>query len=290
MNHYEMFIAVTELESLSAAAERLNRSPSAISKQLSQLEDRLGIQLLQRSTRSVQLTPAGSLYYDKCLEIVGRMKLAELEISEYVSEPCGQLTLNWPNVLSSSEVVHSLNEFCLRHPAIRLNVKVFSEEVDFHRDKIDFAIRVTFLDDSRLVALLLSEVKPIFCAAPEVLARFGRPTNLQQVLDLPQINPTYIPIARYMAHFFPELMWREDGHHHANDISAVFNMLKMGLGAAFIARHAVQRELEEGSLVDLTGATLPGMPIYLLYPKQSYMPKKCRVLVDFFKERFSTPR
>ena|SRR3990167_621540 len=286
MNSYEMFIAVTELKNLSAAAERLNRSPSAISKQLSQLESRLGIQLFQRSTRAIQLTPAGERYYEKCLEIVQQMKLAELEISEYVSEPSGQLTLNWPNVLSSSEVVRSLSDFCQRYPAIRLNVKIFSEEVDFHRDKIDFAIRVTFLEDPRLVAFRLSAVNPIFCATPELLARYGHPSTLQEVLDLPQVNPTYVPIARYLAHFFPELTWRDEGHHQADDISAVSNMLKMGLGAGFIGRHVVQRELDEGTLIDLTADTLPVLPIYLLYPRQSYMPKKCRVLVDFFKERF----
>lgn len=286
MNSYEMFIAVTELKNLSAAAERLNRSPSAISKQLSQLESRLGIQLFQRSTRAIQLTPAGERYYEKCLEIVQQMKLAELEISEYVSEPSGSLTLNWPNVLSSSEVVRSLSDFCQRYPEIRLNVKIFSEEVDFHRDKIDFAIRVTFLEDPRLVAFRLSAVNPIFCATPELLARYGHPSTLQEVLDLPQVNPTYVPIARYLAHFFPELTWRDEGHHQADDISAVSNMLKMGLGAGFIGRHVVQRELDEGALIDLTADTLPVLPIYLLYPKQSYMPKKCRVLVDFFKERF----
>lgn len=286
MNSYEMFIAVTELKSLSAAAERLNRSPSAISKQLSQLESRLGIQLFQRSTRAIQLTPAGERYYEKCLEIVQKMKLAELEISEYVSEPSGPLTLNWPNVLSSSEVVRSLSDFCARYPDIRLNVKVFSEEVDFHRDKIDVALRVTFLEDPRLVAWRLSEVKPIFCATPELLARCGHPSSLQEVLDLPQVNPTYVPIARYLAHFFPQLRWRDDGHHQADDISAVSNMLKMGLGAGFIGKHVIQRELDEGTLIDLTGDTLPVLPIYLLYPRQSYMPMKCRVLVDFFKERF----
>ena len=110
MNTYDLFVEVVKFKSFSEAAKKLHRSPSAISKQISQLEQKLNTQLIDRTTRSLSVTEAGRIYYEKCLDISARMQDAEAELKELSEEPQGIINITWPTALSYSKVRESIEE------------------------------------------------------------------------------------------------------------------------------------------------------------------------------------
>lgn len=287
MNNYELFIKVVELESFSAAAKSLNRTPSAISKQISALEARLGVQLLNRTTRALSITSAGHLYYQRCLDIAKKMESAEAELKDYASLPSGQLKVTWPSVLSSSEVIRSLGDFSVTYPEIKINADITNLRVNLVKEGYDFAIRAfgsDDLEDTSLVAIKLSYIEPIICATPELLSRYGVPSSISEILKLPLIIPTYLPFTQLAKKIVPDMdSIDETKHHKVSEVHGLYNMLKSSLGAAFLGRHLVERELKEGTLVDLTGQLLPKLPIYLVFPKLNYIPKINRCFIDHFK-------
>ena len=290
MNSYHMFIKVVELESFSAAAKVLNRTPSAVSKQIILLEESLGVQLFIRTTRALSITKAGELYYEKCLNISQQMANAETELKDFSNEPVGQLNVTWPNVLSNSDVVRSLGGFCREYPNLRLNVTVTNECLDLPREKIDFAIRVSrdpHLKAENFMTLMLSHIQPIVCATPELVERYGMPKSMEEIIALPQVIPMYAPLAKELKNFLPEFKgFNEYDHHKASDINALYDLVKLGLGAGFISRHLVEKEISEGSLIDLTGERLPKRPIYLVFPRLGYTPKINSCFINHFKKMY----
>lgn len=287
MNNYELFIKVVELESFSAAAKLLNRTPSAVSKQISGLEARLGVQLLNRTTRALSITSAGRLYYKRCLDIAKKMENAETELKDYSSLPSGQLKVTWPSVLSSSDVIRSLGDFSAHYPEIKIHAEITNVRINLVQEGFDFAIRAfgtDDLEDTSLIAIKLSYIEPIICATPELLNRYGMPTSINEVIKLPLIIPTYLPFTLLVKKIVPELdSIDETKHHKVSEVHGLYNMLKSSLGAGFVGRHLVERELREGSLVNLTGQSLPKLPIYLVFPKLNYIPKINRCFIDHFK-------
>jgi len=290
MNTYELFIKVVELQSFSVAAKALNKTPSAVSKQIQALEGKLGVQLLNRTTRSLSITDAGQLYYQRCLEIAKNIENSEIELKDLLANLSGQLKVTWPSVLSNSPFIASLGPFTKTYPDIKLDTFITNQRVDLVQEGLDFAIRIfgsEDLQDSSLVAVKIGEIQTIFCASPDLLKEKGKPESLQEILSLPQIIPTYLPLAQALKRFAPKLeSLDEKKHHRSSDLHALYHLLKAGLGAAFIAKHVVIQELEDGSLIDLTGDSLPKLPVYLVYPKLNYQPKIHRCFIDHFKQNF----
>lgn len=288
MNSYEVFIAVTDLKSFSKAARKLHRSPSAISKHIALLEEKLGVQLLVRTTRSLNLTSAGHLYYERCKDIAQRMEHAQSELREHAAEPSGKLKLTWPNVLTNTDITKSLGEFCHQYPEIKLDVQVTPELLNLSKENIDFAFRVSKLEDSNLIAKDLGTIQTILCASPSFLEKHPAPDSIVDTLNLPQIVPSYVNFAQGIKKWVPEVKGFETAlHHQINDISALHQMALLGLGVAFIGKHVVEEDLKAGRLINLTGDSLPKLPIYLMYAKQEYLPKRNRCFIDFFKAKFS---
>jgi len=286
----KVFVAVADLKSFSAASKVLNKSPSAISKHIRVLEDKLGVQLFNRTTRSLTVTKAGEVFYQCCQEVTQLTESTFSELADLAKLPAGKLTMTWASVLSSSAEVKALKEFCEKYPEIKIDAKVTNEPLCLAGHNIDFAIRVGLpeeLKDSNLIARKIGHLQPIFCATPEFVDKHGKPSSMLEVMKLPQVVPTYLPFKLAMKRYFPEIeKFNTDDHHQAGDVFTLYNMVKLGLGAGFIGKHIVEKELSEGSLVDLTNQMLPKMPIYLVYTKLRYTPRINRLLIDFYKEAF----
>lgn len=287
MNNYELFIKVVELKSFTAAAKALNRTPSAISKQINTLETKLGVQLLNRTTRALSITNAGSLYYQRCLDITKKIESAEAELRDYSTSPSGQLNVTWPSVLSSSSIIRSLGDFSAKFPDIKIHAKITNDCINLIQEGYDFAIRsygMIDLVDSSLIAIKLGDIQPICCAAPSLLKQYGQPNSIRDIFNMPQVIPTYLPLAQALKKFAPDLeSLDETKHHKVSEVHALYHMVKAGLGVGFIGQHVVEQELKNGSLVNLTGLTLPKLPIYLVFPKLSYQPNINRCFIDHFK-------
>tara|TARA_R110001592_G_scaffold1911_1_gene11857 strand:- start:33340 stop:34221 length:882 start_codon:yes stop_codon:yes gene_type:complete len=288
MSIYQTFITVVKLGSFSAAAKKLCRSPSAISKKIGLLEQKLNVQLFDRTTRTLVITEAGRLYYERCLEISKQISQAENELKELSGEPNGSITVTWPNAISTSNVVAVLSAFSEAFPNIKVNVNITNDSVSLIDESIDFAFRMAPLIDSSLIAIELFRITPVICATPEFVTKFGLPKSLNALSKMPLLLLNH---ANLIQKFWKSLSGVKDlnieEHHQVNDINAIYNMAKQGMGATFIFRHTIEKELAEGTLVDLMpNNKLTEIPVYLMYHKFNYTPKKVRAFIDFFKQHY----
>ena len=290
MNSYDIFVEVVKLKSFSAVAKKFHRSPSAISKHISQLEQKLNVQLVDRTTRSLSVTEAGQLYYERCMDISIRMQDAEAELKELSDEPSGTINITWPTAISYSRVVDVLSEFTAKYPGIKVNLNVSLNVLNLTDDNIDIAFRSGPLNDSPMIAMTIFSMQPVFCAAPSAVERFGFPQTVKELSKWPMLVQSNINILKKVRSSFPDL---KDvvliDQHNANDLVANMQMAKKGMGVTFLFRHMVDKELADGSLVQLIpDVPMPPVPVHLMYQKLNYMPKKIRYFIDFFKEAFGT--
>ncbi len=288
MNNFDVFIAVVESGSFSAAAKKMHRTPSAISKQIGQLEQKLNVQLFDRNTRSLEVTEAGNLYYRHCKEICDRINEAESSLKDYAGEPSGSLNLTWPNAVSYSPLIEALGEFSDHYPDIRLNINVAIDVLNVVDEKIDFAFRVGPPSDLSMIALPLFQIEPIFCASPQFIARHGEPRTMADLVALPMILHSDFNLVHKARSMFPEFKSVDiRAQHSSNDTSTNLNLVKQGLGSTFLFRPMVEQDLADGSLIQLLPDNpLPKPPVYMLFQKSGYMPRKNRAFIDFIKARF----
>lgn len=291
MNQYETFITVVESGSYSAAAKQLYKSPSAISKQVSALEENLGVQLFDRTTRSQSVTEEGRLYYQHCKEISAKIKTAESEVRSAAGEPSGNIKITWPSGLSYSQISSVLGKFTQAYPKITLEIVSSNDVLNLIDKSIDIAFRSSPKLDSDLIGIELFSVRPIACASPEFVSRYGYASSLDDLSDMPNILPSYIDFAKIMRSNFPDIgRLKLEEQHRANDIASIHNMAKAGIGVAFLFEHIIQSDLDSGQLLNLLPeCPLPLLPIYLIHHKSNHMPKKLRLFIDFFKREFLYP-
>ncbi|MFL6550059.1 MAG: LysR family transcriptional regulator [Povalibacter sp.] len=178
MNNFSDIVAyvrVVEAHSFVAAAQTLGMSPSAISKAVSRLEDRLGARLLNRTTRSLSLTDVGASFYERCREAMGQLEHAESEVSESRGVPRGRLRVEVPVSLGRRIIVPALPRFIAQYPEISVQMSMNDRVVDLVQEGIDAAVRVGNLSDSSLIARRIAQLRGLTCASPEFIERFGEP-------------------------------------------------------------------------------------------------------------------
>jgi LysR family transcriptional regulator, regulator for bpeEF and oprC len=171
-----VFVRVAEAGSFVAAAESLAMSPSAISKAVSRLEERLGSRLLNRTTRSLSLTDLGTTYYESCRDALGQLEHAESEVAEARGVPRGRLRVDVPVSLGRHILVPALPRFMEQNPELRVQMSMNDRVVDLVQEGIDAALRVGALNDSSLVARRVGQLAGVTVASPEFIARHGMPS------------------------------------------------------------------------------------------------------------------
>lgn len=290
INNYEVFVSIVKLGSYSAAAKQLHKSPSAISKQITLLEQTLGVQLFDRTTRSLKMTEAGELYYSRALDIVRRIKDAETELKELAGEPSGRIRVTFPNALSSSPIIKVMSLYANQYPKVTFDINVSIEKKSLIDDDFDFAFRMGPLEDSGMVAVKLFEVSPRFCASPSFIAKHSHPRTIKELLELPILIPNNLNMQRHVKMLEPTLDWGEFKHIHTGvDVATFVNLARQGFAASLCFEHMVSSEFADGSLIDITPPKLRSpLPIYLVYQNYQYMPVKHRCFVDTFKQAFSS--
>jgi len=286
MNKYDTFVALVELKSFSAVAKKFHRTPSAISKKINLLEQNLNVQLLNRTTRSLSVTEAGQIFYERCKDISQRMNDAENELKEVSGEPSGVINITWPDILSNSKAVDILSAFSRKYPEIKVRVKISPDILSLTEGNIDFAFRVAPPVDSSMIAAELFRIEPLVCVAPEIIERFGMPKTIEDLADIPHVFESHINLPQKARQQFPNLKLDSNDHHQVSNITGLHHMAIRGMGAAVLFRHSVERELEEGSLIDLTANNkLEPLSVYLMYHRLNFYPKKIRCFIDFFKSQ-----
>jgi LysR family transcriptional regulator for bpeEF and oprC len=174
-------VRVVEAHSFVAAAQTLGMSPSAISKAVSRLEERLGARLLNRTTRSLSLTDLGTNFYDRCREALSQLDQAESEVTEARGVPRGKLRVEVPVSLGRLLIVPALPRFIAQHPEVTVQMSMNDRVVDLVQEGIDMALRVGELSDSSLIARRVGSFRVVTCASPEFIERNGEPSSPEEL-------------------------------------------------------------------------------------------------------------
>jgi DNA-binding transcriptional LysR family regulator len=288
---YEMsvFARVVAAGSLSAAARDLGVSTAVVSRRLAALEARLGVRLVNRTTRRLALTDEGASYHEACARILAEIEDADAAAAAKRVEPQGLLKVALPASFGHKHIAPLVPPFAARYPKIQLAFSLSDRTVNMIEEGYDLAIRIGELEDSSLAARKLAPNRRVVCASPEYLRLHPAPRtpadlqnhNCLTTNDL-QMNWEYKDPGGKRG------VVRVSGQYACDNWEVLREWAMAGLGVALKSTWDVRRQLEDGSLVPL----LPGydfgtdVAIYAVYPHRRYLPAKTRVFIDYLAESF----
>ena len=284
------FIRIVEAGSISSAAEQLGLVKSAVSRRLSDLENRLGIQLINRTTRRSSLTEEGEHYYRRALKIVDDVDELHSSATDTRMKLRGALKLSLPLSFGLRHMTEALNLFKIDHPDLTLSLDFSDRQVDLVEDGFDLAIRIADLPDSTLIARRLSVAKFVLCASPEYLEKVGHP-NIPKDLKTHKIL-AYLN-SRDRTWLFVDTNGSETRINVSADIYAnngdyLYDAAIAGLGVARIPTFIAWKGLRQGQLIQvLPNFSLSEFNVYAVYPKTRHRTQRVSRLVDFLIARFS---
>lgn len=282
------FAAVVEAGSFTAAAEQLRLTKGVVSKQVSQLEGRLGVRLLNRTTRSVSLTEFGQAYYERVSRILTDIEDLESAAQERQTEPRGRLRLTAPQVFGEMFVAPVARRYLEMYAEVNVELILADRYVSLVEEGFDLAIRIAEPPDSSLIARKIRPVKLITCAAPEYLARRGTPKSPRDLRDhdcVIDLNGRTPRAWRYRVGGEP-LIVNVNGRAAVNSAAAARGMALEGLGVALIPDFVVAQDLEAGRLADLFPENHAyDTAVYAIYPHARHLAPKVRRFIDLLTER-----
>ena len=280
----KVYCAVVENDSLAGAARMLNVSPSVVSKQLSALEDRLGVRLLNRTTRRVSVTEEGTAYYERCKRIIADVAEAEIAISSTHAAPRGLLKITAPVTFAHRHITPHLPQFLDEFPKVEVQVQVVDRIVDLVDEGIDLAIRISQLKDSSLIARRLAPNRRYIAASPEYLEKNGIPKSIEDLKDHRLI--TWPPGNQLNDwHFLAdgaEKVMKAKGSITVSDGDGILAALLAGGGLGMTQEFIAGPYVKEKKLVPLLEDIVrEDLPIYAVYPSSRHLSPKVRAFVDF---------
>lgn len=287
----ETFVTVATLGSLSAAARQEGVVPAMIGRRLDALEERLGVKLLVRTTRSITLTQEGEAFFEDCQRILAELAEAEAMVASGSSRARGHLRISAPAGFGRRHVAPHVANFQQQHPDIRVTLDLSDRLTDLAREKVDCAIRISDLADSSLVAIRLAENRRVVVASPAYLSRRGIPKQLE---DLAQHDCLSLGESQSRGWTFKvdgELVnLRVRGNLECNDGAVLHDWALAGLGLAWRSLWEVKDDLSEGRLVMvLERFSSPDYPVYAVVPQRRYMPVRVRLFIDYLKSVYQQP-
>jgi DNA-binding transcriptional LysR family regulator len=284
-----MFARTVEEGSFSAAARALKLTPSAVSKQVSRLEDRLGARLLNRTTRSLSLTEEGRAFHARCVQILAEIDEAETAVTELHAAPRGTLRVAAAVAFFNHQVMPLLPEFLERYPEVRFDLVMTDREVDMVDERIDVAIRFGQPRESTLIARKLAVSRRVICAAPAYLARHGTPQTPADLVAHNCLTLSTRPEFNVWAFGErPEDHLQVTGNVELNQADALYDACLAGIGLARVAGYLVEGDIKAGRLVAvLSGQLRESSNLYAVYPHRRHLSPKVRAFVDFLVAKFN---
>jgi DNA-binding transcriptional LysR family regulator len=283
-----VFSRIVGTGSLSAAARELAMSPAVVSRRLAALEARLGVRLINRTTRSLHLTDEGAAYLETCNRILSEIQEADAAVTAGRAEPRGVLRVALPASFGNQYVAPLIPRFAARYPDVQIALSLSDRNVNVVEEGFDLAIRIADLADSSLAARKLAPNRRVVCASPAYLARHGEPRTPE---DLARHNCLATDFAMSWDYRGPDGRAgsaRVAGRYVCDNWEVLREWALQGLGVALKSTWDVRRHLEDGSLVSL----LPGytfatdVAIYAVYPHRRHLPAKTRAFIEFLAESF----
>jgi DNA-binding transcriptional LysR family regulator len=282
----QVFLAILDAGSMAAAARKLNRSPPAITRILTALEQRTGARLFERSTRRLAATDAGARLAEQARRLLADYDAA---LQQPDAAPRGLLRITAPLVFGRRHVTPVVVKFLARYPEVQVDLRLADRNADLIEDGLDAALRIGQLPNSSLVARKLGEVRQVVVASPAYLERRGEP-RAPAALDGHDL------ILGTTVRGLPEWRFRANGRDVAvriaprlqlNDIDAILEVARDGFGIARVLSYQAAPDFKTGRLVRLLRDVEPEpVPVHLVMPSARYMAPRLRAFVDFAVDEF----
>lgn len=283
------FVQVFDAGGFSAAARVHGRSKALLSKYVTDLEDYLGVRLMNRTTRKLSLTEAGEAYYREVSEILSRLDDLDATITEQTAAPRGLLRVSAPRNFGESTLLSPLFEFVREHPDVTLDLRLEDRMVDLVEEGVDVALRISRMTDSSLIARKIAETSVAVCAAPDVIKAHGAPKSPDALRGLPcVIDSNMSGQANWQ---FSEngrtVTVHVDGPVRVNSPLGALVAAQKGLGFALLPSFLSDGPVERGELVPVLEDYLPVRPyLQAVYPHRRHLSGKVRALIDFLVDWF----
>jgi DNA-binding transcriptional LysR family regulator len=294
LNDMVFFAEVAERGGFAAASRALGIPKSRLSRRVADLEHQLGVQLMQRSTRRLSLTPAGELYLRHCAAMRDAAQTAAEAVAQVQTEPSGTVRLSCPVTLAHSSVGPLLPQFMARYPAVRVEMRVLNRPVDPVEEGVDLALRVRaeIEDSATLVAKTFGASRGLLIATPELLRRQG---PIQTPADLSKIDTVTMSTSE------GRTSWRLEGpggrvtvHTHtpryvADDLLTVKYAVLQGIGASVLPDYMCRNEVRAGKLVEVLPGWGPARGVvHAVFPARRALVPAVRRLIDFLVDNLDS--
>jgi len=283
------FAKVVETGSFARAAERLDLSVSAVSRQVADLEAHLDARLLNRTTRRRSLTESGRAFHERCVQLLADLDEAEQSAHAGTVKPRGTLRLTCAVTFGERHLVPAIGELAARYPEMQFDVELSDRVVDLVEEGFDAAVRIGAIGSQNLVGRKIGETRLVCCAAPSYLKRRGEPRKPEDLSAHTCLTYEYAPLRGMWP--FRDRQGRDrsvkiSGPIHANSGSFLAALAVQGLGITFEPDFIVAPDVREGRLMPLLrGFEAPPGNIYVVYPSRRHLSAKVRAFAEFMAQR-----
>lgn len=284
------FVALVDTGSITAAAERLGIAKSAVSRRLAELEERLAVQLVRRTTRSLSLTDSGRDYHERCARILADVDEAELAITQAHGDLRGRLRVAVPLSFGLAHLGPAIDDFLREHPDLNFDLDLNDRQVDLLTEGFDLAVRIAVLEDSTLIARRIAPVRQVLTASPGYLAARGTPRSPEALADhwcLVYSNTAHPGLWEYERPDGASGRIQVSARLQANNGDRLCQAAEADQGIVLGPSFILHRAIETGRLVPILAAyRWPTLTAYAVYPRARHLPRRVRAFVDFLARRF----
>ncbi|MBR0715141.1 LysR family transcriptional regulator [Bradyrhizobium liaoningense] len=283
LNDMALFVEVVKANSFSRAAEALDMPNSTLSRRISLLEKEIGLRLLHRTTRRLELTEAGQIYFERSKRIVEEARLAHEQLGEMVAQPTGTLRVSMPVDFATTYVAPLLPRFATLYPGLAFEFDLTPRNVDLVAEPFDLAIRMAKPESPNLIARVIARVSAELYAAPEYLARDGIPAHPAELEGRQCL--TMHTLASWALYSGSEAFEAKVGSRFAcNSVAMIRRLTTLGMGIAFLPERVVAEDLQAGRLVSILSAWRGHPSSVYAVTETRLLPAKTQRFIEFLQE------
>lgn len=290
LSELRSFLSVVETGSFAKAATQLDISTAAISRRIASLESLLGSQLIVRTTRRLDLTDAGKVFYEDIVNVFQMLDEADERVRIGRESVKGILRIAAPLSFGNDKVSPLIPKFMNLYPDLRVTLRLEDRLTDLQAEGIDVAVRIGLLEDSSLVATQITSIAKICCAAPEYLKRHGTPKNPRQLMTHKLLHYSNISMKDEWSWLCGEEISLSNTPYvfAANNAEALREMALQGMGITLLPEFSVEAGLKSGQLVQIfKNIAPPPSPLYAVRVSRQFTPARVRAFIEFLKQEFS---
>jgi DNA-binding transcriptional LysR family regulator len=288
----KVFSAVVEAGSFTGASQVLDMSKAAVSRYVAELEERLGVRLLHRTTRKLSPTTEGEIFHARCRELLDNLGEAEAEITSRTGEASGLLKVNVPVTFGLMHLAPLWPALLARHPKLELDITLSDRVVDLVEEGFDLAVRIGQLPASSLISRKLASTRMVLCASPGYLQRRGEPASPDQLLQHDVISYSLFSSGENWSFTGPDgqVSVKVAPRVRTNSGDTCRTAALQHRGVVLQPTFIVGGDLAQGTLREI----MPGyrsieLGVYAVYPSRKFVSPKVRLLIDFLVEAFANP-